>query len=170
LKFRDTDSRTGVHDYYGFGLGANLNRYLGFELSGDHFEIFPRVRGLGTVGEYGAFALMPQVRARYPGIQLSLQIANSAVIEQRVRTNEVDLAVVGGHALRQGEVCVAAGLLDELVLIVPPAHRWARRREVWPSPPVLERLLIREEGSATRALTAASSPFRSSTSIVSFTV
>ena len=51
---------------YGFGLGANLNRYLGFELSGDHFEIFPKVRGLGTVGEYGAFALMPQVRARYP--------------------------------------------------------------------------------------------------------
>ena len=41
LKFRDTDSRTGVHDYFGFGLGANLNRYLGFELSGDHFEIFP---------------------------------------------------------------------------------------------------------------------------------
>jgi opacity protein-like surface antigen len=66
LKFRDTDSNTGVHDYYGFGLGANLNRYFGFELSGDHFEIFPKVRGLGTVGEYGAFALMPQVRARYP--------------------------------------------------------------------------------------------------------
>ena len=66
LKFRDTDSNTGVHDYYGFGIGANLNRYLGFELSGDHFEIFPKVRGLGTVGEYGVFALMPQVRVRYP--------------------------------------------------------------------------------------------------------
>jgi opacity protein-like surface antigen len=65
-KFRDTDNNTGVHDYYGFGLGANFNRYLGFELSGDHFEIFPRVRGLGTVGEYGVFALMPQVRVRFP--------------------------------------------------------------------------------------------------------
>jgi len=84
---------------------------------------------------------------------LSLQIANSAVIEQRVRTNEVDLGGVGGHALRQGEACVAAGLLDDLVLILPPAHRWAGRREVWPDPPVLERLLIREEGSATRELT-----------------
>ena len=66
LKFRDTDSNTGVHDSYGFGVGANLNRYLGFELSGDRFEIFPKVRGLGTVGEYGVFALMPQVRLRYP--------------------------------------------------------------------------------------------------------
>lgn len=92
-------------------------------------------------------------RARYPGIELSLQIANSAVIEHRVRTNEVDLGVVGGHALRQGEACVAAGVVDELMLIVPPGHRWARRREVWPNPPVLERLPIREEGSATRALT-----------------
>ena len=45
LKLRDSDSNTGVHDSYGFGLGANLNRYLGFEISGDRFEIFPKVRG-----------------------------------------------------------------------------------------------------------------------------
>ena len=66
LKFRDTDERTGVHDYYGFGLGANLDRYFGLELSGDRFEIFPKVRGIGTIGEYGVFALMPQLRVRYP--------------------------------------------------------------------------------------------------------
>ena len=105
-----------------------------------------------TPGIYVVPGMLAGFQARYPGIHLSLQIANSAVIEQRVRTNEVDLGVVGGHALRQGEACVAAGLLDELVLILPPAHRWARRREVWPNPPVLERLLIREEGSATREL------------------
>jgi opacity protein-like surface antigen len=66
LKFRDTNNLTGVHDYYGFGLGANLNRYLGIELSGDRFEIFPEISGLGTIGEYGVFALMPQLRLRYP--------------------------------------------------------------------------------------------------------
>jgi DNA-binding transcriptional LysR family regulator len=106
-----------------------------------------------TPGIYVVPGMLAGFRARYPGIHLSLQIANSAVIEQRVRTNEVDLGVVGGHALRKSEECVAAGLLDELVLILPPAHRWARRREVWPNPPVLEQLLIREEGSATRELT-----------------
>jgi DNA-binding transcriptional LysR family regulator len=106
-----------------------------------------------TPGIYVVPGMLAGFQASYPGIHLSLQIANSAVIEQRVRTNEVDLGVVGGHALRQGEACVAAGLLDELVLILPPAHRWARRREVWPNPPVLEQLLIREEGSATRELT-----------------
>ena len=65
FKARDTDKSTGVHDYYGFGLGANINRYFGLELSGDRFEIFPEVGGR-AIGEYGVFALMPQVRVRYP--------------------------------------------------------------------------------------------------------
>jgi opacity protein-like surface antigen len=67
FKARDTNRFTGVHDYYGFGLGANLNRHFGVELSGDRFEIFPERRGDGKqLGEYGVFALMPQFRARYP--------------------------------------------------------------------------------------------------------
>ena len=66
LKLRDTDESTGVHDYYGFGFGANVSRYFGFELSGDRFEIFPDIRGIGTIGEYGVFALVPQLRVRYP--------------------------------------------------------------------------------------------------------
>jgi hypothetical protein len=31
LKLRSTNNFTDVHDYYGFGLGVNLNRYLGSE-------------------------------------------------------------------------------------------------------------------------------------------
>lgn len=66
LKARDTNRFTGVHDYYGFGLGANLNRHFSVELSGDRFEIFPENRDGRQIGEYGVFALMPQFRARYP--------------------------------------------------------------------------------------------------------
>ena len=66
FKARDTNRFTGVHDYYGFGLGANLNRHFGVELSGDRFEIFPEYRNGKQLGEYGVFALMPQFRARYP--------------------------------------------------------------------------------------------------------
>jgi len=44
-----------------------------------------------TPGIYVVPGMLAGFRARYPGIHLSLQIANSAVIEQRVRTNEVDL-------------------------------------------------------------------------------
>ena len=65
-------------------------------------------------------------------MDVKLQIANLPVIEGRVRERELDLGIVGGHALRPGQECLAAGMLDELVLIVSPAHAWARRRDVIP--------------------------------------
>jgi DNA-binding transcriptional LysR family regulator len=106
-----------------------------------------------TPGIYVLPAALAAFQARYPGITLSLQIANSAIIEERVRANDLDLGVVGGHALRPGEECLAAGLLDELALIVPPGHPWAGRGEVAPARLAEQRLLMREEGSATRQVT-----------------
>jgi opacity protein-like surface antigen len=66
LRGQDTNPWTHVHDLFGFSLGVNLNRYLGIELSGDRFERFPQVSPFGSIGEYGVFALVPQVRLRYP--------------------------------------------------------------------------------------------------------
>jgi DNA-binding transcriptional LysR family regulator len=67
-----------------------------------------------------------------------------------VRADELDLGVVGGHVLGPGERCVAAGLVDELVLIASPRHRWARGTLVRRRDLEKERLLVREPGSATR--------------------
>ena len=106
-----------------------------------------------TPGIYVLPGIIAAFQRRYPGVALNLRIANSALIEERIRGNELDLGVVGGHPLRLGEECVAAGLLDELVLIVPSKHPWARRREVQPALLEGQRLLIREEGSATRQVT-----------------
>ncbi len=106
-----------------------------------------------TPGIYVLPGLVGAFRRRHPGIALRLQIANSTVIEERVRRGEVDLGVVGGHALRAGEECLAAGLVDELVLVVAPDHRWARRREIAPAELAGAALLMREEGSATRRVT-----------------
>lgn len=106
-----------------------------------------------TPGIYVLPGIIAAFQKKYPGVALSLRIANSALIEEQIRGNELDLGVVGGHPLRLGEECVAAGLLDELVLIVPPSHPWARRREILPSLLEGERLLVREEGSATRQVT-----------------
>src|SRR5262245_55674857 len=66
LKFFDTNPATGVHDLYGFSLGANVNKYLGFELSGDTYQVFPDISPFGTIGAYGVVAPVPQARLRYP--------------------------------------------------------------------------------------------------------
>lgn len=106
-----------------------------------------------TPGIYVLPAAIAAFRHRHPGITLSLRVANSAAVEALIRANDIDLGVVGGHALRPGEECLAAGLLDELVLVVPPDHAWARRRDVAPARLADETLLVREEGSATRQVT-----------------
>jgi DNA-binding transcriptional LysR family regulator len=106
-----------------------------------------------TPGIYLLPGLMGAFERDQPGITMSLRIANSRVIEERVRANELDLGVVGGHGLQPGEECLAAGVLDELVLIAPPGHPWARRAPPAASLLARERLLVREDGSATRAVT-----------------
>ena len=106
-----------------------------------------------TPGLYVLPRLIAAFRTKYPGVDVKLQIANSQSIEGRVRERELDLGIVGGHALRPDEECLAAGMLDELVLIVSPAHAWARRRDVTPESLADEPLLVREEGSATRSVT-----------------
>jgi DNA-binding transcriptional LysR family regulator len=106
-----------------------------------------------TPGIYVLPSVVAAFRRRYPGIDISLRIGNSRLIEERVRADEVDLGVVGGHILDAKERCVAAGLVDELVLIVPRRHAWAHRREVAPDQLAVAPLLMREQGSATRLVT-----------------
>jgi LysR family transcriptional regulator, transcriptional activator of the cysJI operon len=69
-----------------------------------------------------------------------------------VRDGEVDVAIIGGHMLGPSERCVAAGIVDELQLIVP--RRYPRNPATLSGAQLgRERLLIREEGSATRQVT-----------------
>jgi DNA-binding transcriptional LysR family regulator len=106
-----------------------------------------------TPGIYVLPRVIGVFQQRHPSITVKFRIANSRVIEERIRANELDLGVVGGHGLTPGEECLAAGLVDELVLIVWPGHPWARRREVRPAELDSVPLLFREDGSATRQVT-----------------
>jgi DNA-binding transcriptional LysR family regulator len=105
-----------------------------------------------TPGTYVLPARIAKFRAQYPGITVALRIGNSRSVEERVRDGEVDIAVIGGHVLGPGERCVAAGIVDELQLVVPPNYP-LKKGALSPERLARERLLIREEGSATRQAT-----------------
>jgi DNA-binding transcriptional LysR family regulator len=105
-----------------------------------------------TPGTYVLPARIAKFREQYPGITVALRIANSRTVQERVRDGEVDLAVIGGHVLGPSERCIAAGILDELQLIVPPDYP-VKDGVLSPARLARERLLIREEGSATRQAT-----------------
>jgi opacity protein-like surface antigen len=66
VRVGESNPAVKAEDVVGFSLGANLNRYFGFELSGDLYEIPLQASGIGEIGEYGILALAPQLRLRYP--------------------------------------------------------------------------------------------------------
>jgi len=104
-----------------------------------------------TPGTYVLPTLIARFRDTYPGIAVALRIANSRIVEERVRDGDVDVAVIGGHILGPGERCVAAGIVDELQLIVRAKH--AIGATISRARLSREPLLIREDGSATRQVT-----------------
>jgi opacity protein-like surface antigen len=68
IHFRSAEFNTawGVLDGWGFGVGANFNRYFGAELAFDAYEIDLEDARFGVVGEQAMNSLVPQVRVRYP--------------------------------------------------------------------------------------------------------
>jgi DNA-binding transcriptional LysR family regulator len=79
-----------------------------------------------------------------------LGIKDTREIEDGVIKNEFDFGFVGGHLVGD-EIDVLPWLTDELVLIVPPSHKLARKRSAKIDDLVKESFIGREPGSATRA-------------------
>ena len=103
-----------------------------------------------TPGIYVLPGVVAAFQQHHPRVAITLSIGNSRVIEERIRAEELDIGVVGGHVLGPGERCVEAGLVDDLVLIVPRGHAWTRRPTITVRELAGERLLVREPGSATQ--------------------
>lgn len=108
-----------------------------------------RVAASSTPGVSLLPPLIAAFRRRAPRTTLRLQVTNTQTVEERVRSGEADLGVVGGR-LTAADLEVEPWRKDELVLVVAPDHRLARRRSVSPAELVRETLLAREPGSATR--------------------
>jgi DNA-binding transcriptional LysR family regulator len=106
-----------------------------------------------TPGIYVLPGVLGVFRQRYPGIEVSLQLGNSEQVHALVRGGELDLGVIGDGGRRPPETSLAARVEDELVLVVGPAHAWARRRDIGPAELASQPLLLREPGSATRQVT-----------------
>ncbi|MCT2588689.1 LysR family transcriptional regulator [Streptomyces sp. N2-109] len=113
-----------------------------------------RVAASMTIGEYLLPGWLIALRARHPDTVVSLAAGNSAFVAERLRSGEADLGFVEGLTVPQGLDGAVIGH-DRLLVVVPPAHPWARRRR----PPDARELaatplILREEGSGTREVLA----------------
>ena len=104
-----------------------------------------------TPGTYLLPAVLGRFHAAHPGIALRLQISDTREIERWVSAGQVELGVIGDAPLVQG-LAAEPWVQDELVMIVPRGHPFARRRSVRAPAIAAEAYIAREEGSSTRGV------------------
>ncbi len=104
-----------------------------------------------TVGEYLLSSILGAFRREYPGVRVSVEIANSAHIQDRLRHGELHLGLIG-EPVGDPDLESEPFIEDHILLIVPADHRWAGA-EVSPVELCGEMLISREPGSATRDVT-----------------
>jgi len=102
-----------------------------------------------TIGDY----LLPQIlgayRKKHPGIELRLEIANTHVIQQKLRENALDVGLTEGFA-EDGDLEAEVFGEDTLAAVVPPGHPLLQENTVPAARFCAEPFLMREPGSGTR--------------------
>jgi DNA-binding transcriptional LysR family regulator len=111
-----------------------------------------------TIASYWIPQVIARYRSRFPGIAISQTIGNTEYVASRVRDGAADLGFAEGEMIDDPALAIMPVAEDELVLVVPKKHAWARRaprsaKEIKAGPWVL-----REPGSGTRAIFEAALP------------
>jgi DNA-binding transcriptional LysR family regulator len=107
-----------------------------------------RIAGSSIPGEYLIPAVLPRLIQKYPGLNITLAQGDSRQVHEWLVAEQVELGVVGGHF--PGEKLEFRPLCnDEIVLIAPKDHRWARGRTIRIEELTTEQFVLRKEGSGT---------------------
>jgi DNA-binding transcriptional LysR family regulator len=102
-----------------------------------------------TPGTYLLPRLLGRFRARHPQIALHLRIGDTREVEEWVQRGAVDFGVIGETREQLGLV-ITPFRRDELVVVAPPGHPFARAARLEPEALASEPLILREKGSSTR--------------------
>lgn len=109
-----------------------------------------RIGASTTPGMYLIPGVVASFKRQHPNIEIHLRIKDTQQVEAGVLNNEFDFGFVGGHLIGD-EVAALPWLTDQLVLIVPPDHSFARQKSVKPNHLKKQKFILREVGSGTRA-------------------
>lgn len=144
-----TDAGQILADYAGrvASLSEEVRRVLG-ELGGLQ-RGYLRLAASSTPGLYILPQLLVRFGQRYPGIEISLWLGNSAAAAQQVLDGSADLGFVGSRSELAG-LQVPPFAEDEIVLATPPGHRLSRGTAFRTDLLAQETLILREAGSGTR--------------------
>jgi DNA-binding transcriptional LysR family regulator len=104
-----------------------------------------------TIGNYLLPSVIADFRRTHPKIKIHLFVGNTKKIVELLNSGNIDFGMVEGDVTRQ-KLLVEKLLKDELVVIIPALHPWAKRKEISIYDVTKEPFILREEGSGTRQI------------------
>jgi DNA-binding transcriptional LysR family regulator len=112
---------------------------------------FVRVAASTTIAAHVLPAAIARFRRAHPDVNLDVQVGNTAQVAQQVLGGEMSWGLVEGP-VDTTNLVARTFFEDEMVLIVPPRHPWARRRSIAPALLEHAEFLAREAGSGSAAI------------------
>lgn len=105
--------------------------------------------GVVSTAKYFAPRLMATFMALYPDIEMKLMVGNRAETIDRLKDHQIDIALMGRPP---SSIPVRAAVFGDhpLVIVAPPDHPLAGRRNISKEDIAQQTFLMREQGSGTR--------------------
>ena len=102
-----------------------------------------------TVADYVLPQIFARLQAAMPHLRIEMEVANSERVVAVLRAGQIDIGFVE-TSIRSNDVDIRVFRRDELVVVAPTQHRWARVSEIDIEEFASEPLIVREPGSGTR--------------------
>lgn len=131
------------------GLYANVEKVIG--------EITGLVKGSisigasSTIGNYLLPGVITDFKKAHLKIKIHLLVGNTKRVVDMLNSGSIDVGLVEGEVSRQ-KMVVEKLIPDELLLVVPAHHPWAKKKDISISELTKEPFIFREGGSGTRQM------------------
>ncbi|MCX7912999.1 MAG: selenium metabolism-associated LysR family transcriptional regulator [Thermodesulfovibrionales bacterium] len=105
-----------------------------------------------TIGNFILPSVILDFKKQYTKIKINVHIENTKKIMDLLNTGAIEFGLVEGE-MSKYKVTLEPIIEDELFVIVPPIHPWAKKKIISISELTKEPFIFREEGSGTRQIT-----------------
>ena len=104
-----------------------------------------------TIGNYLLPLVISDFKTENPKIKIHLLVGNTKRVVDLLNAGNLDIGLVEGE-IKKYKIISETLISDELMLIVPSEHPWARKKDISMLDIIKEPFIFREEGSGTRQI------------------
>lgn len=102
-----------------------------------------------TIGNYLLSSVISDFKSKNPKIKIHLLVGNTRRVVELLNAGNLDLGLVEGEVTKY-KIISERLISDEMCLVVPAAHPWAKKKDISMLDIIKEPFIFREEGSGTR--------------------